>query len=65
MPSNQILQYLKTHGEKLDAEIAAALGIPLDKTRKYLSEFSALGEVITCDTIRFDKGAFADSIVRC
>jgi DNA-binding IclR family transcriptional regulator len=56
MPTNQILQYLKAHGEKLDTELAVAIGIPLAKIRLQLSELSAKGEVITCDSIRFDKG---------
>lgn len=56
MPTNQILQYLKTYGEKLDTEIADAVGISVLKTRGYLSELTEKGEVMTCHTIRFVKG---------
>jgi DeoR/GlpR family transcriptional regulator of sugar metabolism len=55
MPTNQILQYLKKHGEQLDTEIADAIGMSLVKTRDYLSELSGKGEVISCHTIRFVK----------
>jgi DNA-binding IclR family transcriptional regulator len=56
MPANQILQYLKTHGEKLDAEIVAAIGLPIAKTRQLLTDLVAKGEVITCHTIKYEKG---------
>jgi len=52
----EILQYLKQHGERLDTEIAEAAGISLAKTRLILSELSAQGEVMTCHSIRFEKG---------
>lgn len=53
---NEILQYLKKHGEKLDAEIAAAAGLSLSKTRLHLAELAAKGEVMVCDSIRFENG---------
>ena len=56
MPTTQILQYLKTYGEKLDTEIADAVGISVVKTRGYLSELTEKGEVMSCHTIRFVKG---------
>jgi len=61
---NEILQYLKKHGEKLDAEIAAAAGISLSKTRLHLAELAAKGEVMVCDSIRFEKGKKIEGI-RC
>jgi hypothetical protein len=36
----EILQYLKTHGERLDTEIAEATGISLTKVRLLLSELA-------------------------
>ncbi len=52
-----ILQYLKDHGERLDSEIAAETGIALEKVCVTLSELSAKGEVIMCRTTRFsDSG---------
>jgi hypothetical protein len=56
MPEAQILQYLKTHGEKLDTEIADATGIPLAKTRLCLTELATKREIMLCDSIRFEKG---------
>lgn len=56
MPTIQILQFLKTHGEKLDTEIAYATGMPLAKTRLYLADLAAKREIMVCDSIRFEKG---------
>lgn len=53
---NQILQYLKIHGERLDTEIAEAAGISLAKARLLLAELSAQGEVISCHSIKFANG---------
>ena len=53
---NEILQYLKKHGERLDAEIAEAAGLSLSKTRLYLAELAAKGEVMTYHSTRFQDG---------
>ena len=55
-PMNEILQYLKTHGERLDTEIAEAVGISLTKVRLHLSELATKGEVMACHSTRFEKG---------
>jgi predicted ArsR family transcriptional regulator len=47
---NEILKYLKKHGERLDAEIAQAVGISLVDVRKQLIELTAKGE--GCRAIR-------------
>lgn len=52
----EILHYLKEHGERLDTEIAAETGISLKKVRLYLPELSSKGEVIICRTTRFPNG---------
>ena len=52
----EILQYLKKHGEQFDYEIAAATRTPLTKVRLYLSELSEKREVMTCYSIRYEKG---------
>lgn len=52
----EILQYLKTHGEQLDTEIAKALGLPLAGVRTRLSELAARGEVMACYSIRYEQG---------
>lgn len=53
---HDILKYLKTHGEKLDTEIAEAMGLSLAKAHAQLAELAAVGEVVTCHSIRFVKG---------
>jgi len=60
----EILQYLKKHGERLDAEIAEATGIPLAKVLLYLSELATKGEIMVCHSIRFEKGKKVEGI-RC
>jgi DNA-binding IclR family transcriptional regulator len=57
-----ILQYLKTNGERLDTEIAEAVGISLAKTHAHLSELAAQGEVMVCHSTRFDKGRKIEGI---
>jgi len=58
----EILHYLKTHGERLDTEIALATGIPLAEVRLYLPELAAKGKVMACHTIRFVKGKKVEGI---
>ncbi|MDO9386373.1 MAG: ArsR family transcriptional regulator [Thiobacillus sp.] len=53
---HKIHTYLKTRGEQLDTEIAAATRIPLEDARLYLSELSKRGDVIACHSTRFIKG---------
>jgi predicted ArsR family transcriptional regulator len=60
----EILQYLNKHGEQLDTEIAEAVGISLAKVRLHLSELAAKGEVMSCHSIRFEKGKKIEGI-RC
>lgn len=55
-PMNEILQFLKKHGERLDAEIAVATGISLAKVRFHLTELADKKEVVICRSIRFEKG---------
>jgi 3-phosphoglycerate kinase len=50
----EILEYLKTGGERLDSEIAAATGMSVENVRQRVSKLSATGEVIVCQSIRFD-----------
>ncbi|MFA5083637.1 MAG: hypothetical protein WC474_13880 [Hydrogenophilaceae bacterium] len=52
----EILQYLKDHGERLDSEIAAGMGISLEKVCLHLTELAAKGEVIMCRTTRYTEG---------
>ena len=61
---NEILQYLRKHGETLDAEIAKAAGLSLSKTRLYLEELAAKGEVVVYHSTRFEEGQKIEGI-RC
>jgi DNA-binding IclR family transcriptional regulator len=61
---NEILQLLKTRGERLDSEIAEATGISLAKVRTHLTELTAKGEVMSCHSIRYEKGKKIEGI-RC
>jgi len=60
----EILQYLKKHGDRLDKEIAEATGISLTNVRLHLSELAAKGEIMVCSSIRFEKGEKIEGI-RC
>jgi predicted ArsR family transcriptional regulator len=51
-----ILHCLKKHGERLDSEIAAEMGIPLATVRKGLTGLAATGAVVTCSLTRFEGG---------
>jgi hypothetical protein len=57
-----ILQYLKLNGERLDSEIAAATGQSLAKVRGSLSELSVKGDVIACRSIRYKDGKPVDGM---
>ncbi len=61
---NEILRYLKTHGERLDVEIAEAVGISLAKVRIQLSELTAKGEVMCYQSTKFENGKKIEGI-RC
>lgn len=50
----EILKHLKTHGQRLDWEIAEALGISLDQVHQHISTLSAMGEISKCTVVRFN-----------
>ena len=52
----EILDYLKDRGERLDSEIATDTGISLENVRLRVSKLSARGDVIVCQSIRFNNG---------
>lgn len=52
----EILQYLKSAGERSDFEIAETVGLPVAKVRVHLSELAAKGDVMVCNTIKYEKG---------
>jgi len=60
----EILQYLKTNGERFDTEIAQAVGITLVNVHIQLADLAAKGEIMACHSTRFDKGKKIEGI-RC
>jgi predicted ArsR family transcriptional regulator len=60
----EILEYLKKYGDRLDQEIAISIGISLANVRLHLSELAAKGEIMSCHSIRFEKGKKIEGI-RC
>ncbi len=59
----EILDYLKNSGERLDTEIAAATGIPLAKVRTSVAALSAQGDVMMCRSIRYKDGKEIDGML--
>lgn len=51
-----IIDYLKLHGEQLDADIAEALGLPLERVRAEMQKLSANGDVMMCLVTRYREG---------
>jgi predicted ArsR family transcriptional regulator len=50
----EIMQYLRKYGQRLDSEIAEATGIPLVKVRRSIDDLSARGEITKCKVTRFN-----------
>ena len=63
MHTTPILQYLKKHGQRLDSEIAEAMGIPLPKVRISLSDLSAQGAISRCSVTRFNDGKAVEGML--
>ena len=60
---NEILQYLKKHGERSDKEIAEALGISLADLHLQLAELKARNQVMVCQSTKFVKGKEITGII--
>lgn len=60
---NEILQYLKKHGEQLDTEIAEATGNSLTDVHLYLSHLVARGEIVVSRSIKFEKDKQIEGII--
>lgn len=59
---NEILQYLKNNGQKLDIEVAEATGISLANVRSQLSELATKGKIMTCHLTRYDNQKTLENI---
>ena len=51
-----ILVFLKANGERLDAEIATALHMPMNQVKSHVSQLSSAGEVVCCKVTRYVGG---------
>ncbi len=49
----EIMQYLRKYGQRLDSEISEATGIPLVKVRRCIDDLATKGEITTCKVTRF------------
>jgi hypothetical protein len=53
---NPIIQYLKTHGESQDSDIAKAFGVTLANARIQLTELAGNKEIMYYHSIKFVGG---------
>ena len=59
---DEILQYLKKNGQKLDIEVAEATGMSLTNVRSQLSELAIKGKIMTCHLTRYDNEKTLENI---
>ena len=60
---NEILQYLKKHGECSDKEIADGIGIQIADLHIQLGELAAKNQIMLCQSTKFVKGKETTSII--
>lgn len=63
MHSILILDYLKKHGQQLEADIAQAIGLPLSDVQLALATLSTQGQVSRCTVTRFIEGNRIDGVI--
>jgi hypothetical protein len=51
-----IMEFLQDNGEKMEAEIATALHLPIAQVQSQLAQLKVAGEVICCKVTRFSGG---------
>jgi len=54
--NEEILRFLKSHGEQLDAQIAQALKLPMVQLQTEIAQLQGAGEIICCNLTRFSDG---------
>lgn len=57
-----IIAHLKLNGEQLDADIAAALQLPLEQIRSEIRALSAKGAVMMCHVTRYRGGTRVEGL---
>ncbi len=63
MHSAPILEYLKKHGQQLDADIANAMGLPLQDVQTSLEVLAKHGDVSRCSVTRYIEGNRIDGTI--
>ena len=56
MMNASVIEFLQLNGEKMEAEIAKALQMPIAVLQTQLAQLSSSGEVICCKVTRFAGG---------
>lgn len=54
--NTSIIDFLQVNGEKMEAEIAAALQMPMALVQSHLAQLATTGDVICCKVTRFPGG---------
>jgi predicted transcriptional regulator len=60
---NEILQYLKKHGECSDKDIAEGIGIQIAELHHHLAELAAKNQIMLCQSTKFVKGKETKCII--
>jgi predicted transcriptional regulator len=63
LPMNEILLYLKKHGERSDQDIADATGIPLPEVHIHLAELKANSQIMMCRLTKYVKDKEIESLI--
>ena len=63
IPMNEILQYLKNHGECSDKEIADALGIKIADLHLRLADLAGRNQIMLYQSTKFVKGKEVKAII--
>jgi DNA-binding Lrp family transcriptional regulator len=61
----EILQYLKSNGERFEAEIATGTKMSLASVKKNVEQLLAKGEIIACHSIQFREDGKKVEGMRC
>ena len=54
--NSSVIEFLQVNGEKMEAEIAKALQVPIAVIQTQLAQLSSTGEVICCKVTRYSGG---------
>lgn len=60
--TQDVLECLRRHGQRLDLEIVQETGLSLDAVHVDLDALSRAGTVILCKITRFDQGERIDAL---